>query len=371
MKADFYDFPEGCTPRKGRLMASGIILGLLGCAFGLLAAFYLVFFPMLIRSFPTPAPPPPMAPASGGPAAVSTTFSVNPMGDLEGMTGATNLAGGMMALIALWFLIAGIGSIFLKRWSRPMALYLGVVWLYMGIFYLVFTLATLGTTKRMMAEQMASAGATGPPPDAFFGIFAVVSIVFLFVCGILLPGLILWLNWHRDVKTTLEFCDPKPRWTDRCPAPVLGISFGSVTMALGMTGVMFFPVLPLFGKTLEGAPAQIVVGAIFLALILAAWGVYRRQLFAWGACVVIITLLVVSALMSDPKAHYLQIYERMGMSEEMIEQSMKSIDAFANPAVFWVGALGFFLPVLGYLIWALRFFLPGRSEDESSVTESV
>lgn len=368
MSADFFDFPEGCTPRKGRLMASGIILALLGCAFGLLAAFYLVFFPMLIKSFPTPAPPPSMPSATGGPAMAPV---VNPMSDMKGMLGATTLAGGMLALVALWFLIAGAGSIFLKRWSRPMALYLAAVWLYGGIFYLVFTLATMGDTRRMMNQQMAEAGAAGAPPDAVFGVILIFSIVFLFVCGILLPGLILWLNWHPDVKTTLEYCDPKPRWTDRCPAPVLGISFGALTLALGMTGALFFPVFPVFGKTLEGPPAQLAVGVVFLALMLTAWGVYRRHLAAWGACVVIIVLIVVSALMADPKTHYLKIYERMGMPEAMIEQSMKSIDVFANSTTILIGTLGFFLPVMGYLIWSLRFFISRRRPDELAITESV
>lgn len=337
-------------------MASGIILALLGCGFGLLSAIYLVFIPMMTGALS--ATPPPGAPAGSDPAEL-----------MKQMAGIMIAAGSLFGLVALLFLTAGFGSMFLKRWARPLALFLSVVWIYVGTLYLLWILLSATGMRRLMAEEFAKAGATagsGPgaapvaAPEAIFGVMILVGMTFAFVFGVLLPALVLWLNWHPDVKVTLEFCDPKPRWTDRCPAPVLGISLAAAGMALSCLSLFAIPAFPLFGFMLGTGASRAAAGVLCLVLLAVAWGAYRRLFIAWLACLLLTLALGASAILSAQDAGiYRDIYASMGMPEEMIQQSLKSIEIYMSPANVWIGSLAAVLPVLAYLFWVFRYFRPG------------
>jgi len=293
--------------------------------------------------------------ASAPPGAFDGT--ANPADMMKTMSGIMILAGGILGAIALTFLVTGLGSIFLKRWSRPFALFLSASWLYVGCLNLIWTLLTSVGMRQMGGEEFAKAGAGGPPPDAMFGIVIAITLTFTFIFGILLPGVVLWLNWHRDVVATLEFCDPKPRWTDPCPVPVLGISLAAVTFALGCLFVLAFPWFPVFGQMLQGQVAR--VAALIFAIILlgVAWGIYRQSIIAWAITLVLTVALGVSAVMSGQNTEFYRVmYESMGMPEELIEQSLKSLEIYMNPTTLWVGMLTGFVPIIAYLVWSLRFF---------------
>lgn len=350
MSTDLFDFPEGHVPRRGRLMASGIILGLLGCLFGLLSVLYLFVFGLLMSNVTATAPP--------------GTFdgTTSPEESLKMMSGVMTMAGLFFGFLACLFLVTGVGSIFLKRWSRPFALFLSVAWLYAGCFYMVSFLMSSSGMRQAMDEGMASAGAPGPAPGAMFGIIIAVMLTINFIFGICLPALVLWLNWHGDVKVTLDFCDPKPRWTDRCPLPLLGICFGTAFIATLSLAVLFFPWFAFFGLLLEGHTARIAA-VVFSAILMGlAWGIYRRSLIAWSGILIIILSIGISAIFTGMNTdHYRSMYESMGFNEEMIEQSMKNLELYMSPANVWVGTLSFVLPVIAYLIWSLRFF-PAKAD---------
>lgn len=344
-----FDFPEGHEPRRGRLLTSGIVLGLIGCLLGFLSALYLFIMPTFLGSTSAMAVP-----------------ETEGMGDY--LQSSMLLAGLFIGIAAAAFLITGAGGIFLKRWSRPFAFFLSGTWLYLGLFYLVYMLAFAGQIKVEMQNQMNEAvaaapggAAAAPPPvgaDSFFGIFIVFTVTLIFIFGLALPAFILWLNWHRDVRVTLEFCDTKERWTDRCPIPVLNLVLGAIFCALSLLPAIVQAIFPFFGQFVLGPPAQIAYLAVAVILCAVAFGLYHQKFWAWLALVLLFAVGAVSGIMTSFQADYRQIYENMGMPEEMIDQSIRSVEImWKTPQAIVISAL-FALPVIGYLIWSLRFFRP-------------
>ncbi len=361
-----FDFPEGHIPRRGRLMASGIILALIGslaCLNVVGTAFSMFTFGML--------------PTSG--------MSPDEAAELEGMrkmmriTNTINLLfyGGTTAFL----LTVALGQIFLKRWSRPLALIIAWLGVYLGLFSLASILVTGPMMREMMSADMAmpspSPGAGGapappvstvPPPDAFFGIMMAVMVAFFFVFGVLVPILLIWLNWHRDVRVTLEFCDRKERWTDACPIPVLGISVFASIAAISCLASLAIPWVPFFGQVLTGTPARLFVAAVLLLLLFISWATYRRMLAGWIAAVLLLLAGFVSTYLSLPSMDFADLYREMGMPSDLVEQFAgedSPFRSFLQPSGLTLGLMvAAILPPLAYLLWALRFFL-GRNRDSA------
>ena len=91
-----------------------------------------------------------------------------------------------------------------------------------------------------------------------------------------LPGI--WMLFYRskNVKMTCEVRDPVPRWTDRCPLPVLAVSLWA---AVGTVAMLLFPifyggVLPFFGIFLSG-----ISGSAVWLVIAVLWGYSARALY--------------------------------------------------------------------------------------------
>lgn len=208
-----------------------------------------------------------------------------------------------------------------------------------------------------------------PPPampsgmDNFFNIFMAVMFTMTFVFGVLLPILLVWLNWSEDVKVTLEFCDPKERWTDRCPIPVLGISFVAGIGAMTSLVSFLIPWAPFFGQILTGSAARLFFAVVILLLIFIAITSYRQKLVGWIAAAVLVVGSTVSGWLTFPHLNMTDLYAQMGMPQNFTEEVGVggAYDAFFAPdSPLRYGMLFSFLPFAIYLGWVLRFFLPPK-----------
>ncbi|MCB1230442.1 MAG: hypothetical protein KDN19_09260 [Verrucomicrobiae bacterium] len=340
-------------------MASGITLGLLGCLFGLGAVLYLVVVPWTLKSVSTYSSSTTVTATPGAPTGSAAVPDLDSMNDY--LTRLMWVAGLTFTAVSLIFLVAAYGSIFLKRWSRPLAIFLSGSWLYIGLVYMASLVIFSGPMQQDMREQMAEAGAGAPSGSQMFGIIMVVGMAFIFVFGIALPALILWLNWHRDVALTLEYADRKPRWTDRCPIPILCLVFACILIAVFTGTSPFLGALPLFGHIFVGSSIYVIWAVIALALFGIAWGLYRLKITAWAALVVLVVAGIVSTILTTLNADYQVIYEQMGMPEELIDQSLNSIQGTWQSPRSIIIMLVSALPILGYLIWCFRFFRPASN----------
>lgn len=350
-----FDFPEGHVMRRGRLTASGIIFGLMG-------GLCLIFFALIVFSMSMMN----LASASAGSSGAAELDQMESMLFKSNLINLIIYGGGAIYLIAIAY-----GSIFLRRWSRPLALTTSWLVLYTGVISLASLFWMAPAMKEMMSVAPPTPPASGgtvpvaPPPvamDGFFSVFLAVMITFVFVFLILLPILLLWLNWHRDVRVTLEFCDRKPRWTDRGPIPAVAISIVAMLGAISMLMMLIIPWMPFFGRMLTGNPARLLVGVITLWLLFIALTAYRRKLSGWIAAIVLLSVSAVSYWLSAPQMDFREMYVEMGMPSEAVDEMMgpdnptgKLIEATTSMGVFML--LGF-APLVAYLIWAFQFFRP-------------
>ena len=118
------------------------------------------------------------------------------------------------------------------------------------------------------------------------------------------------------------------------------------------------------GCSWSGAPAILgflVTGALCAAL---AWGVYNRSPAAWWACVVCFLLSCVNGALLFRGGGIRGMYEAMGMPAAQLQQidRMGILEMCSHPVVralivvLWLG-------VLGFLIWARRFFAGGSERS--------
>lgn len=163
------------------------------------------------------------------------------MESMKGMMGMTSLVNLIVygGIGVLMFVVAS-GCFLFKRWARPFVLTISWGWLYMEAVMIISIVMMMGPMKQFMAEIMSAELAAAPPGsaptptsmDGFFTVFLLIYLVFLFVFLVLVPGLLLKLNWGSVVRRTLEIRDPHPRWTDRQAAPLIGLTIATFTFAV-------------------------------------------------------------------------------------------------------------------------------------------
>jgi hypothetical protein len=268
----------------------------------------------------------------------------------------------MYCAMAIAFVWLGVGSIMARRWARALLAVISWTFVVFGICALVFLV--------MMAPQFKQTMAAAQPPNqpplsdsmqtgmivgmfCFFGLFGVV-------------GPLIWALFYsgRNVKATCEVLDPVPRWTDRCPLPVLAISiwllFGAVTM-VGMAA--FYPVATFFGLLISGNMARgyhICLGLIWLY---AAWALYRLDRRGWWVIFVAMTASILSALITFSRHDVAEIYALLHYPAQQVAMIQKF--GFGSHTMLWSTIL-WMAPMVAYLLYIRRFFT--RPANPAQVT---
>ncbi|HVS30974.1 MAG TPA: hypothetical protein VMS98_05920 [Thermoanaerobaculia bacterium] len=206
--------------------------------------------------------------------AAATEFATN--APATAPSGA-DLAGAMVvyALAAVYFLSAGVGSIRGRRWARALSVVVSALWMAGGAVATVMVAILLPK----MREALPAAGS----PAMMSG----CAIGGMLVAGVLLPlGLFLFYR-SPHVLATCERRDPKPRWTDRVPLPVLAVVIVLAFASVALLASLAKPVLPLAGTVLTGAPAVLTLLSLsFLSAFLAVQ-LYRLKESAWWTLVLL------------------------------------------------------------------------------------
>ncbi len=282
------------------------------------------------------------------------------MKDMMGMASVINLIfyGGTGVLM----IILSIGFFTKKRWTRPIALTLGWSWLYLGVVMVLSLLQMMGPMKSMMTDAMKTAMATAPdgnsapPMDGFFGIFMTIYLAIIIVFLILLPALLLWLNWSVDVRRTLELHDPTPRWTDRHPAPLIGMVIASLAFAVfSLPGILMMN-QPWMSQFLPGGGLRYLFYLIPFVWFYIAWGSYRGQIAAWLTALILIIASAALGIQTMQNVDWVVMYQQMGMPESEVEKLAPMLTEMMSPKKMGILMGASMLPMLGYLLWVLRFF---------------
>jgi len=307
-------------------------LVLFGCFELLIGGFFVLMIPMVALSAMVPQP--------GGP----------PMG-LRMMIPAMVI----YALVAVGFIWLGIGSILARRWARALILVISWMWLVAGIFSLAFFLFVMPDVFERMAQQ-------GDIPAQAVMVVKFVALGTVGVICVFLPAVFVLFYQSPHVRATCEFKDPKVRWTDRCPLPVLALvvlfGFSAVSM---VSAPSYGCVVPAFGTILTGLPGGLVLLAATLLLVYLARGLYKLRMTAWWVTVGLIVLGTASNVFTFSRIGLMEMYEKMNMPEQQLQLIRETgmIETMNVPAITAISAAVF----LGYLLYVRRYFtLPVGSE---------
>lgn len=301
-------FPD----RKGFLFVTGVCDILAGCFLLLLAPLTLVTL--------------------GISQATREGSAVSP-GRIVGTVAFYVLLGG--ALIGI-----GVGLCRCLRWARALMLALSWTWLIAGSGTLLFMLLLL---PRLMAAR----------PDMPGGalvqgiLFAVMGFIYIVV-----PGLHIVFLRGPHAEATCRRYDPRERWTDRLPLPVLVLLVFQLVGLLGMLSTFSYgPVFLFFGAILEGWAAGamiLLVVLLFAWLIKATYGLRRE---AWWVGLGVILLWVVSSGITLSRHSMAILYEKMNLAGREAEGVTQELGG----AFPYLGLLAC-LPYVALLLYCRRYF---------------
>lgn len=241
----------------------------------------------------------------------------------------------------------GVGSLLARRWARTLSLIAGWFWLLAGVFGGVFLVF-------FMPRVFATLPGAQPGARAFaVGCMAVGWGLFF----LLLPLALVLFYGSRNVRATCEARDPQPRWTDRCPAPVLALALMSAFAAVSFVVYSVHPTFPVFGRLWTGAPGTLLflVGALLEAAV--AWGLYRLRPAAWWGRLGLWLLNGGSTIYTFHRGiDWSQVLRASGQPENPATlQMLQSL--FTGPH-FLALLVGIGIAFIGYLIWVRKYFVP-------------
>jgi hypothetical protein len=248
------------------------------------------------------------------------------------------LASGLIVygLGAVYFLAVGIGSIRARRWARALALVVSAVWLAAGTVSVVMLTVILPKALRAMSV----------PVGTISGTAIALAIGF----AIILPLALVLFYRSAAVAATVERRDPKPRWTDRTPLPVLAvvlvIAFGSIAMIANLASAT----LSLMGRIVTGAPAAMTLFALALLGAVLAMQLYRLREAAWWTLVLLQVIGLVYGGLTLARTDFGELSRRSGSPD------LSAV--YRDPMV--IGAfIGTWLAYFAFLLYLRRYFVTG------------
>ena len=259
------------------------------------------------------------------------------------------------AMAAVFFIWIGIGSILARRWARAVMLVCSLMWLIGGVMGMIVWIWMMPNMFDQVppGQQM--------PPEMML----VMQILMGGLMGciyLILPLAFVLFYRSKHVWATCRFRDPKVRWTDGCPLPVLALV---ILFAYGVLCMVWLPfynfIIPWFGGFLDGASGAVVVLGFAGLQVYLVWGMYHRKLAAWWTAMLFVVVGSVSWLLTMARTDLMELYERMGMPDQQLDMMRQMGMVEKMSAMWWVG-IPFAVAFLGYLIYVKRYF--GVSEGE-------
>lgn len=261
-------------------------------------------------------------------------------------------------VLAVWFIWMGIGSIKARRWARALILVSSSLWLICGIGGLIFILLLIPGMYDQMAEN------TQMPPAAV-SIMKFTMIGFMTVFYVVIPAVFVLFYKSKNVKATCEFRDPQVRWTDKCPLPVLAVSFifGIWTASMLFMGCYKWT-MPFFGFILSGIPGAAVALVIMLLSAYMAWGTYRLDIKAWWCSLLLIITWTLSTVITFSRVSIWDFYEKMNFPKEQTDMMRQYAMLQTSTLAVLVGLWS--LGLLAYLLYIRRYFLHPPDQESPS-----
>lgn len=254
--------------------------------------------------------------------------------------------------LAAFFVVTGIGAVTLRRWARALLSVVSWMWLSAGGFALVLVLALLPQFRATL-EKSAPPGTSAPPAGLMVG--CMLGALLMIYVALPLPLALFFSG--KNVRATFDARD-RPRWTDRLPAPLLGLFLVLAFTTLSALELPLYGAVPVFGKLLTGPPMWAFALIFATAAGAGTWWVWHRSIRGWWTAVAFWIFGAISTIWTfaggfDWNAYYTE----MGLSPQQIQmtEGLSPADLFANPFVLGIMALGW-LGLGAVLFWTKKFF---------------
>lgn len=312
--------------RSVRLKVLGGLQVGLGILFGMIA----VFFSVVVLGGRLPQPP------------------QGPAFDTRSIMHAV----GIYVVLGIAFVWVGIGMIRIRRWAWALTLVLS--WMAF-LFGLVAFASTQILMTRQTWETVTQQAHLTPEAISFMRLW---TALMMFCFYVVLPGIFVAGCQPKAVRETVDRLDPTPRWTDRCPLPVLAlciINLVGVTTPLTMQQYDWtFPVFGFFLTGAAGAAATIAI-AVFCAWL--AWGTYRLNLLAWWGTLMMMILGTLNWAVALWRGDLMVMFKKMHLPADQIEiiRKMGILEAGSVWPILTASIAG--AAWLGYLLYVRRYFV--------------
>ncbi len=258
---------------------------------------------------------------------------------------------------AVWSAVIGIGSILARRWARVLALVTS---------WLVLACVVQGSLMALlMADILVSIGDLAGSDDsrAVLMIFIIVMVIIVIV-AVIAPGVFILFYSGKNVKATCDYRDPKVRWTDRCPLPVLWMSLASAFLSIGLlSNVTYGGVFPFFGIVLQGIPGILMLLIVAGVGLWVAWYAYHLDSVAWYTAMVLIISVALSAIITFSIADFWEVTRIMGFPDYTINTLREMGLTPLYQRLFFVSPLVIGLMAVSYLLWVKKYFDKAAASD--------
>jgi MFS family permease len=205
-------------------------------------------------------------------------------------------------LIAALFIPLGYGHLTMRRWVRPLALTLLWSWLVVGAPLIVVVFFILAASKDLSLPA------------------ALVALVFLGLSYLVFPGLLIRFYQGRHVRRTLETHDPKPRWIEDLPTPILVLSSLYVFYIIMLhILILFNGMFPVFGVFRFGLEGIVLLDIAMAGLVCIVWGTLRLRLWAWWGAVIGLGLFTFSTILTFFKSSYSTVLSALAFPPREME----------------------------------------------------
>jgi hypothetical protein len=255
-----------------------------------------------------------------------------------------------------WFIVMGLGSIKARRWARALLLVGAWVTVFFGTLAMALVLYTLPEMFNLMAE------ASFIPPGAALGILYFTTVV-LILLQLVFPLVAIAFYGSKSVQYTCERLNPNLSWTDRCPLPLLAMSFISILGSLSIvTASSTNYTVYLFGHVISGMPGMLVVLFISVACGYVGWGAFMRKMHAWWSAYAVVLLTSASMMLTFSEMDMSELYAHMGYSIGQASQLSKT--SLINPLTLTFVSCAWGVMACIYLVWVRDCFRPEKDEVE-------
>jgi hypothetical protein len=254
----------------------------------------------------------------------------------------------------------GIGSILAKRWAWRLAISLGWLWvLLIGLSAVSFIFLIPQVMGQFGALSSGASGPGGSSSSPMGGRFEILMMGVAFTTALLIylvPGAILIVIYGmRSARVTCEHCDPKPRWTDAVPIPVLVLWLLFVVTAFGLLAFapIYWGMVQIPGMPLPPALATVAWAVFLPLLVFTARELGAMRLRGWWISLFLTIVGSVGSVLWLSNYDIMQVYRDMNLPEEQL----KNMEAVMGSGLdLWLPAAAGGSLMTGYVFWLKRFF---------------